>query len=188
MLVPYMDYVTNNYCMFYRGSPFILFNQVIENDDDVIIRVLNCGVCGTDVHIFHGDIANVGAEFIPGHETGGVVVEVGAKVTSVSVGDNVAIDPNRGCHKCEFCRASQPHFCPTGSFNDAIGIVRNGGFSQFVKAPEEQLYKIPHWFNLDLLCLLEPMSCVLHGWRKLVKVHSIEHGTRILIQGAGSSA
>ena len=79
----------------------------------------------------------------------------------------------------------KPHFCPYGSFNDAIGIVRNGGFAQYVVAPEEQFYKIPDGFNLDLLCCLEPVSCVIHGWRKLTQVHSIEHGTSILIQGAG---
>lgn len=157
----------------------------IVNDDDVIVQVLNCGVCGTDVHIFHGALTNVGEKFIPGHETGGTVIEVGKKVTSVKVGDKVAIDPNRGCHKCEFCRRAQPHFCPKGSFNDAIGIVRNGGFSQFVVSPEEQIYKVPKEFNLDLLCLVEPLSCVLHGWRKLTQAHSIEHTANILIQGAG---
>ena len=49
---------------------------------------------------------------IPGHETGGEVVKIGTKVTNVKIGDIVAIDPNQGCHKCDFCRRAQPHFCP----------------------------------------------------------------------------
>lgn len=63
----------------------------LVNDDDVQIQVRNCGVCGTDVHIFHGAITNVGDRFIPGHEAGGVVTAIGSKVTGVKVGDNVAV-------------------------------------------------------------------------------------------------
>jgi len=157
----------------------------LVNDDDVIVEVMSSGVCGTDVHIFHGDISNVGDRFIPGHESGGRVVEVGPSVSQVQVGDIVAVDPNRGCHKCNFCKNSQPHFCPVGSFNDAIGIVRSGGFAQFLVAPEEQIYKIPPGLSPEMLCLVEPLSCVLHGWRKLNSVHNLRHHAEILIQGAG---
>ena len=91
-----------------------------------------------------------------GHEAGGIVTAVGSKVTTVKIGDKVAIgklateyfrvihffqDPNRGCHGCEHCRRSNPHFCPKGSFNDAIGIIRNGGFAPYCVAPVEQVYK-----------------------------------------------
>ena len=71
------------------------------------MQVFNCGVCGTDVHIFHGDIDNVGERFIPGHESGGKVVAIGPAVSNIAVGDIVALDPNKGCHKCHFCRRSQ---------------------------------------------------------------------------------
>jgi len=145
----------------------------------------NCGVCGTDCHIFHGDITNVGDKFIPGHEAGGIVVEVGEAVTSVAVGDKVAIDPNKGCHKCHHCQNSNPHFCKIGSFNDGFGIVRNGGFSEFAVAPAESIYKIPENFNLEHLSLVEPLSCIVHGWRKLSNGREILHGTKMLIQGAG---
>ena len=63
----------------------------ILNEDDVQIQVRNCGVCGSDVHIFHGDIANVGDRFIPGHEAGGVVTAIGKGVTDLKVGDKVAV-------------------------------------------------------------------------------------------------
>ena len=141
----------------------------IVNDDDVLVQVLNCGVCGTNVHIFHGAIPNVGQRFIPGHEAGGVVVGIGSKVTEVVVGDRVAIDPNRGCHNCAHCRRSNPHFCPKGSFNDAIGIHRNGGFAPYLVAPAEQVYKVPDDFDMAYLSLVEPLSCIVHGWRLLSK-------------------
>ena len=149
------------------------------------VKIYNCGVCGTDCHIFHGDITNVGDKFIPGHEAGGIVVEVGKAVTSVAVGDKVAIDPNKGCHKCHHCQNSNPHFCKIGSFNDAFGIFRNGGFTEFAVAPAESIYKIPENFNLEHLSLVEPLSCIVHGWRKLSSGREILHGTKMLIQGAG---
>ena len=151
------------------------------------VKIYNCGVCGTDCHIFHGDITNVGDRFVPGHEAGGIVVEIGTAVTSVAVGDKVAIDPNKGCHKCHHCQNSNPHFCKIGSFNDAFGIFRNGGFSEFAVAPAESIYKIPENFNLEHLSLVEPLSCIVHGWRKLSNGRQILHGTKMLIQGAGES-
>ena len=68
-------------------------NTVFEVDDarlsylviTFLVKIYNCGVCGTDCHIFHGDITNVGDKFIPGHEAGGIVVEIGEAVTSVAV-------------------------------------------------------------------------------------------------------
>ena len=95
------------------------------------------------------------------------------------------LDPNRGCHGCEHCRRSNPHFCPKGSFNDAIGIIRNGGFAPYLVAPSEQVYKVDDDFDMQYLSLVEPLSCIVHGWRILSKGRDIYHGTRILIQGAG---
>ena len=86
---------------------------------------------------------------LTGHEAGGVVVEVGADVNGINVGDKVAIDPNRGCHNCRFCRRAEPQFCPKGSFNDGIGIIRNGGFAEFLVAPAEQVYKVRDDFEVN---------------------------------------
>ena len=94
-------------------------------------------------------------------------------------------DPNRGCHGCEHCRRSNPHFCPKGSFNDAIGIVRNGGFAPYMVAPAEQVYKVADDFDMQYLSLVEPLSCIVHGWRILSRGRELHHGTQILIQGAG---
>ncbi|CAG5081733.1 Oidioi.mRNA.OKI2018_I69.PAR.g9949.t1.cds [Oikopleura dioica] len=158
---------------------------VISKPTDVIVKISNCGVCGTDCHIFHGDISNVGDVFVPGHEAGGIVTEVGSGVTAVKVGDKVAIDPNKGCHGCNHCRNANPHFCKKGSFNDAFGIFRNGGFADFAVAPEESLYLVPDDFDMSHMSLIEPLSCVVHGWRKLTAGRHLQTGARILVQGAG---
>lgn len=78
----------------------------VLGDTDVLVKVKACGVCGTDVHIFHGDkgAADVNPPTILGHEFAGEVREVGAAVTMVRPGDKVCIDPNKYCGECAPCR------------------------------------------------------------------------------------
>ena len=73
---------------------------------EVVVRNKFCGVCGTDVHIFHGEpgSADVNPPVVLGHEYSGEIVEVGEGVTELQVGDHVTVDPNIYCGKCEHCR------------------------------------------------------------------------------------
>ena len=97
-----------------RGTYF-LGNGAFETRDmpehplaprEVLIQVAACGVCGTDVHIYHGDKGS--AEVIPpvvlGHELSGTVAAVGAAVKTLHVGDHVTVDPNCYCGECHYCR------------------------------------------------------------------------------------
>ena len=78
--------------------------------DEVVVQVSRCGICGTDVHIYRNEYMS-DFPLIPGHEFGGVVVEVGSDVTDVRVGDRVAVDPNLYCGHCDFCRNEQANHC-----------------------------------------------------------------------------
>ena len=83
--------------------------------DEVLIKVMACGVCGTDVHIYEGDkgAAEVTPPTILGHEFSGVVVALGDEVTAYKVGDRVCVDPNCYCGSCTPCRngVAQPPLC-----------------------------------------------------------------------------
>ena len=89
--------------------------------DEVIIQVAQTGICGTDLHIYHGEYMG-DFPLIPGHEIAGRVVEVGRNVDYIAVGDRVAPDPNIFCNHCAFCRNDQPNHCLNWQ---GVGITRH---------------------------------------------------------------
>jgi threonine dehydrogenase-like Zn-dependent dehydrogenase len=82
---------------------------------EVFVKNMACGICGTDVHIYHGEkgSADVTPPVVLGHEFSGEVVAIGSEVTAVKVGDCVTVDPNMYCGKCYHCRKGQKQFCDT---------------------------------------------------------------------------
>ena len=100
----------------YHGKHDLRVEEVPEKelkDNEVMIQVKYCGVCGTDIHIFNGDGGSsaVTPPLIPGHEFSGVVAKVGSGVTKFKVGDRVSGDPNDMCGECYFCKNAKQHFC-----------------------------------------------------------------------------
>lgn len=131
-------------------------------DGDVIVKVMSCGICGTDVHIYDGD---EGAAATPpgtvlGHEFAGIVTEVGKNVKNVSVGDRVCVDPNKLCGECYYCKSAIGHFCENII---GIGTTVNGGFEQYCSVPQSQIYKIADTTSFDEAAMAEPVSCCMHG-------------------------
>ena len=130
-------------------------------NDEVLLRVRACGVCGTDVHFFHGEWA-VNMPLIPGHEYSGEIAEVGRDIDTVSVGDRVSIDPNVVCGVCKNCRRTErSHLC---SNIRAIGVDVNGGFAEYLKAPEEVVYQLPDGVDFEVGAMTEPVGCAIRGF------------------------
>lgn len=150
-------------------------------DDEVLIRVKACGVCGTDVHIFSG--AQGATECHPpvilGHEFSGVVEKVGCAVTKVKVGQHVTVDPNISCEGCEQCRRGNPHFCDSMY---AIGVNVNGGFAEYCAAPEKQVFVLPDSVPFEEAAMCEPVSCCLHG----IDLSEIKCGDTVMVIGGGT--
>lgn len=147
-------------------------------EGEVKVRVLTCGICGTDTHIVKGESRST-LPVVIGHEFGGIVEEVGEHVESVKPGDMVAIDPNINCGECYFCQRGKPNFCINLK---AIGVDINGGMAEFCTVPSKQVHKVPPDFNPDLIYLVEPLSCVVHGIDRL----RVKPGEKILVIGAGN--
>jgi 2-desacetyl-2-hydroxyethyl bacteriochlorophyllide A dehydrogenase len=143
---------------------------------DVLIEVANCGICGTDVHIFRGEYMG-DYPIIPGHEFSGTVVRVGASVQSVETGQRVAVEPNIACDNCDICLNNRQNFCRNWQ---AVGVTRSGGMAGYVVAPEKAVFDIGE-LSFEQAAFVEPLSCVLHG----IERAELRLGDRVLIVGAG---
>lgn len=149
--------------------------------DEVLIKVHACGVCGTDVHIYHGEegSAPVTPPVVLGHEFSGVVEEVGSQVTVCRVGDRVALDPNMYCGTCRPCREGKKQNC---EHLYALGVNTNGGFAEYCVAPQSQCYLMNQDVDLDIAAMAEPLACAIHG----IDRASIKPGQNVLVVGGGA--
>ncbi len=145
--------------------------------DEVIVQVAQCGICGTDVHIYHNEYMS-DFPLIPGHEFAGTVVEVGSAVRTIKLGDRVAVDPNLYCGACDFCRNEQANHCSNWQ---GIGITRGGGFAQFVAAPARACYLLPEGMSDQQASFIEPLACVVHALKRFRPAP----GDSVLLFGAG---
>lgn len=146
---------------------------------DVIIQVAACGICGTDIHIIDGEFPPTTYPIVIGHEFGGTVIEVGSEVVGFKPGDRVGVDPTLNCGECWFCQRGRGNLCERWN---AIGVgSANGGFAEYVAAPERCVYGIPDEMSFAAAALIEPVSCVVHGFDML----NPKPGESFLIYGAG---
>lgn len=148
---------------------------------EVVVQNMVCGVCGTDVHIYHGEpgSADVTPSVVLGHEYSGIVTEVGEGVTSLRPGDHVTIDPNIYCGKCEYCRVGKKQLCES---MEAIGVTRNGGFAQYSVVPEAQAFLLSPELPLEFGAMAEPVACCLHG----IDRAEIKEGDTVCVVGGGA--
>jgi 2-desacetyl-2-hydroxyethyl bacteriochlorophyllide A dehydrogenase len=148
---------------------------------EVLVQNKACGVCGTDVHIYHGEAGS--AEVVPpvvlGHEFAGIVTEVGSEVTNVKPGDHVALDPNMYCGKCMPCRMGKKQNC---EHLFALGVNVNGGFAEYSVCPDTQCFKVNENVPFEEAAMAEPLACVTHGIDQ-AKIHP---GQTVLVIGGGT--
>ena len=144
--------------------------------NDVLIAVRAAGICGTDLHILHGEYEAT-YPITPGHEFSGVVAAAGANVTRYAPGDRVTADPNIPCGLCPFCQRNEPNQCQN---LQAIGVTRNGAFAEYVVAPETAVFPIGD-LSFAAAALVEPLACVVWGLKRI----AVQPGDSALVFGAG---
>ena len=133
---------------------------------DVLVASRQAGLCRTDIEMMTGVFTDprwVRFPVIPGHEWAGIVVEVGANVASVRVGDRVVCEGFILCHRCRRCRSGETQWCEN---IEALGFTRPGGYAELVSVPEEVVHRLPDHVSFDAGVLVEPASVVLHGLEK----------------------
>ncbi len=136
-------------------------------------------MCGTDVHIAEGEFPPTPYPIVPGHEFAGEVVSVGAEVDDITAGMHVAVDPSLFCGHCDYCRVQRGNLCRNWN---AIGDTVDGAFAELVKAPARNAYELPEGTTARTGALVEPLSCAVHGMRRLEP----NTGDSVLITGAGT--
>ncbi|MEV0490186.1 zinc-dependent alcohol dehydrogenase family protein [Streptomyces atratus] len=145
---------------------------------EVVVDVAACGLCGTDLHILQGEFAPT-LPIVPGHEFAGEVVGIGAEVTELSIGDQVAVDPSLHCHECRSCRAGRGNLCDRWA---AIGVTVPGGAAEYALAPVANCVRLPEHIDAHDAALIEPLSCAVRGYDVL----SGTLGAQVLIYGSGT--
>lgn len=145
----------------------------IERPDDCLVRVMACGICGSDVHPW---AAPQPPSAIMGHEAVGEVLEVGEGATRVRSGDRVAVYAVLGCGECAYCRQGRITWC-----EDIRGSV-NGGFGELLAAPERNLLALPEWIDWMRAGLL---TDVLGTPMKAIRTAGVRDGDTVVILGCG---
>jgi L-iditol 2-dehydrogenase len=151
--------------------------------DDVLIRVRHAGICGSDLAYYqYGHIGSQVVKYplVLGHECGGEVVQIGSGVRRLRVGDLVALEPQKSCGTCKYCRTGLYNLCPDVVF--MATPPNDGAFSEFVAHPEAMTFNIPAKMGTMKGALVEPLSLGVH----ISSQADARFGKSILILGAGS--
>ena len=130
---------------------------------EVLIKVGATGVCGSDLSTYLGRHPYKRPPSVLGHEFAGVVVEVGAEVEGVKVGDRVCAAAFSGCGVCNPCRQKKPQLCQHKTTFSTDGWM--GSFAEFVVAKQNMLYRVPEHVTFTAAALVEPLSIGVHAVR-----------------------
>lgn len=150
----------------------------VKEEDDVLIKVKAVGICGSDMHIYHGTSPVATYPRVIGHEIVGEVIGIGTKVESVKIGDKVVIEPMIACGKCYACKSGRPNACKELKVR---GCHVDGGFQEYFVAPEKSVYKFNNDISWINAAMIEPYTIAAQiTWRA-----DIKKGDYVFIIGAG---
>ena len=160
----------------------IIFKDVkepqITNPDEVKIKTVFTGICGSEVHAFHNKHPFRIPPLVSGHEVSGIIVETGSGVKNFKTGDRVVVEPHYGCGECVYCKSGHYNVCTN---KKVLGATYwSGSFGEYFVTPEQTLIHLPDNVSFEEGALIEPVAVGMHAVMQCdVK------GKDILIIGAG---
>ncbi len=146
-------------------------------ENQVLIKVVACGICKTDVHIHNGAFISK-FPLTPGHEFTGTIESAGSRVTAFKKGDRVVADNTVLCGECYYCRRNQPLYCENFY---SLGVTGPGGFAEYVVVNQDKVFKISDSLSFEAASFTEPTACAVHGMDMI----DVQNGDNILMFGAG---
>ena len=152
-------------------------------EDELLIRIQACGICGSDVHGYDGSTGRRLPPIVMGHEAAGVVESVGSAVGNFRAGDRVTFDSTVYCGKCFYCQRGQINLCEN---REVIGVStpafrRMGAFAEFVAVPARIAYQLPESMPFPHAAMIEAVSVAVHA----VSLTPIALEDTVVVVGAG---
>ncbi len=146
---------------------------------EILMQTRRIGVCGSDIHVYHGLHPYTPYPVVQGHEVGGVVAAVGAGVTGLNIGDTITFMPQVTCGECYPCQHGMYHICENLK---VMGFQTGGAAQEYFALPAENVIKLPEGLSLDHAAMIEPIAVTVHA---LSRGGGAE-GKRVLVLGAGT--
>lgn len=151
----------------------------IKKSEDVLIHVKRTGICGSDIHIFHGKNPFATYPRVWGHEFVGVVEGIGSGVKKVKPGDHIVVEPIIYCGTCYACRQGRGNVCEK---LQVMGVHTDGGCQEYVVCPDANVHVLPPALPWDEAVLIEPFTIGAQACYR----GNVQPGDMVLVQGAGT--
>ena len=162
---------------------FTDFPKPIPADDEVLLHIHACGICGSDIHGWDGSTGRRRPPLIMGHEAAGEIVAVGPRVERWRLGDRVTFDSTISCGACPYCARGEVNLC---DHRRVVGVApveyrQHGAFAQFLAVPARILYALPNGLTYQQAAMVEPVSIAIHA---VQRVRLAPNATAVVV-GAG---
>jgi len=147
--------------------------------DEILIQIKRIGICGSDIHVYHGLHPYTGYPVVQGHEVAGQVAENGQNVSGFAPGDQVVFMPQVTCGTCYPCRHGMEHIC---EHLKVIGFQTNGAAQEYFPVPSRKVLKVPINISLEHAAMIEPVAVAVHAISRYGDIH----GKNVVVLGAGT--
>ncbi len=154
-------------------------DRPVPGPDQVLLEIRRIGVCGSDIHVFHGLHPYTSYPVVQGHEVAAVVAETGAAVTAFQPGDRAVFMPQVTCGVCYPCRNGQYHICDSLR---VMGFQTSGAAQEYFAIDADMVLRVPDDFDLDFAAMIEPIAVGVHAVRRGGDVS----GKNVVVLGAGT--
>jgi len=154
-------------------------SKPLPKADEVLIAIKRIGVCGSDIHVYHGVHPYTGYPVVQGHEVSGIVAEVGAEVEGFAPGDHVVFMPQITCGECYPCKHGMYHICDSLK---VMGFQTDGAAQDYFAVASDKVLKLPESISLDQGAMIEPVAVAVHALRRAGELA----GKKVTVLGAGT--
>jgi L-iditol 2-dehydrogenase len=148
-------------------------------DDEILIQIKRVGVCGSDIHVYHGLHPYTSYPVVQGHEVSGIVAEIGVTVQGLAPGDHVIVMPQVTCGECYPCRHGMYHICDQLK---VMGFQTGGAAQEYFAVSAEKVLKVPASISLDHAAMVEPIAVAVHALSRAGETQ----GRNVVVLGAGT--